>query len=85
LIITCLWRSLYFLSVGPTLGIAAVRRLRGLLTTLGSPHAKICRVCPSIFNCQRPQMLQPNCKFGEAKGKKIGHQEAQKSFVPFRG
>jgi len=26
LIITCLWRSLYFLSVGPTLGIASVRR-----------------------------------------------------------
>jgi len=37
LIITCLWRSLYFLSVGSTLGIASVRRCRGLLTTLGSP------------------------------------------------
>jgi len=33
LIITCLWRSLYFFSVGPTVRIASVRRLRGLLTT----------------------------------------------------
>src|ERR671931_1192582 len=21
----------------------------------------VCRVCPSIFNCQRPQMFPPNC------------------------
>ena len=48
LIITCLWRSLCLFSVGPTLGIASVRRFvscfalsgwhfaHGLLTTLGS-------------------------------------------------
>jgi len=38
LIITCLWRSLYFLSVGPTVRIASVRRFRGLLNyRAGSP------------------------------------------------
>jgi hypothetical protein len=26
----------------------------------------VCRVCPSIFNCQRPQILRSNCKFVEA-------------------
>jgi hypothetical protein len=36
LIITCLWRSLYFLSAE-------------------FPQHRIRRVCPSIFNCQRPQ------------------------------
>src|SRR6476660_2458508 len=29
-----------FLSVGPTLGVHSVRRFRGLLTALGSPHAR---------------------------------------------
>src|SRR5262245_35763640 len=33
----------------------------------------VCRVCPSIFNCQRPQLFRPNCKFGETKGRKISH------------
>jgi hypothetical protein len=43
LIITCLWRSLYFLSAE-------------------FPQHRIRRVCPSIFNCQRPQSSESNCK-----------------------
>src|SRR5215510_338521 len=54
LIITCLWRSLCFLASGHPPDRFGTS-LRDLLTTVGSPHALICRVCPSIFNCQRPQ------------------------------
>ena len=39
LIITCLWRSLYTLHSAP----------------VSQRQTRTCRVCPSIFSCQRPQ------------------------------
>jgi hypothetical protein len=47
LIITCLWRSLY------TLHSASVSQRQ----------TRTCRVCPSIFSCQRPQGTRGNCQF----------------------
>jgi hypothetical protein len=40
-----------------------------IITCLLALALRIRRVCPSIFNCQRPQVLQPDCKSGETEGK----------------
>jgi len=41
------------------------------LLALALTHSitRIRRVCPSIFNCQRPQMFHTNCKFERNDGK----------------
>jgi len=63
LIITCLWRSLCFLASGPPSGSLRYVVFHDLLTTVRFPHAIICRVCPSIFNCQRPQQSKKTAMF----------------------
>jgi len=34
-----------------------------IITFAFGARSTIRRVCPSIFNCQRPQNSRPNCKF----------------------
>jgi hypothetical protein len=62
LIITCLWRSLYLSASGPPSGSLRYAACTASLQPSGPPHARIRRVCPSIFNCQRPQITQQDCK-----------------------
>jgi hypothetical protein len=53
-------RSIFSVS-GPPSGSLRYTAYAASFTTGRYPHTRIRRVCPSIFNCQRPQMLHSNC------------------------